>query len=226
MPLGDIALGQVDAEQHRGLLVEHRFGGVDVLGGDLVVIENAPRTEAHRLSTGTANGPEQPPVEAVHRAASAFPGQSGGLKFLELEALSDHVFGQRVPPRWREATAELSRGGGIEIAFGQVRAGRSGLVRFERGRIELLRGGIGGDQTAAAAAVALHAGAATGVADRVSDPIGQEFDCLDEADMLHLLHEGIDVTALPAAEAVEMTMVGADVKRRRLLVVERAEALE
>ena len=58
MTLGDIALGQVDAEEHRRLLIEHCFRGVDVLGGDLVVIEDAPRAETYRLATGAANGPQ------------------------------------------------------------------------------------------------------------------------------------------------------------------------
>ncbi len=46
MPLGDVALGQVDAEQHVGLLVQHRLGRVDVLGVHLVVVEDPARAEA------------------------------------------------------------------------------------------------------------------------------------------------------------------------------------
>ena len=44
--------------------------------------------------------------------------------------------------------------------------------------------------------------------------------------MLDLLDERVDVAALAAAEAVEVAVVGPDVKRRRLLVVERAQALQ
>ena len=44
--------------------------------------------------------------------------------------------------------------------------------------------------------------------------------------MLDLLDERVDVATLAAAEAVKMPVVGPDVKRRRLLVVERAQALQ
>jgi len=43
--------------------------------------------------------------------------------------------------------------------------------------------------------------------------------------VLDLLHEREHVTALAAAEAVEVAVVGADVKRRRLLIVERHNPL-
>ena len=44
--------------------------------------------------------------------------------------------------------------------------------------------------------------------------------------MFDLLHEGIDVAAFAAAETVKVTVVGTNVKRRGLLVVKRAQALE
>ena len=44
--------------------------------------------------------------------------------------------------------------------------------------------------------------------------------------MLDLLDECVDVATLAATEAVEVAMVGPHVKRRGLLVVERAEALQ
>src|SRR6185437_525124 len=62
--------------------------------------------------------------------------------------------------------------------------------------------------------------------DRVACSVGEQFDGLDEADVLDLLHERVDVTALSATEAVELAVVGPDMKRRRLLVVERTQALE
>jgi hypothetical protein len=60
----------------------------------------------------------------------------------------------------------------------------------------------------------------------VADTIGQQFDGLDEADVFDLLDEGVHVAAFAAAEAVEVTVVGPDVKRRCLLVVEGAEAFQ
>jgi hypothetical protein len=59
----------------------------------------------------------------------------------------------------------------------------------------------------------------------VPDPIGQHLDGLDEGDVFDLLDERVHVTAFAAAEAVEVTVIGPHVKRRRLLVVERAQAL-
>ena len=116
---------------------------------------------------------------------------------------------------------------GVEVALDQVLPRRRGLVGLQRLGVELLGRGVGGDQPAAAAPVALHVGRRrAGVGDGVADPVGEHLDGLDEADVLDLLQERVDVAALAAAEAVEVAVVGADVERRRLLVVERAEPLQ
>ena len=60
----------------------------------------------------------------------------------------------------------------------------------------------------------------------MADAVGEHFNRLDEADVLDLLDERVDVAAFAAAEAVEVAMVGPDVKRRRLLVVEGAQAFQ
>ena len=166
-------------------------------------------------------------MEPVHRAALALPRQPGRLEFLELESLAQQVLRQRVPARRREAAAEVRGGVGVEIAVEQVLPRRRGLVRLQRLGVELLRRGVGGDQPAAAAPVALHVGRRrAGVGDGVADPVGEHLDRLDEADVLDLLQERVDVAALAAAEAVEVAVVGPDVERRRLLVVERAQPLQ
>ena len=72
-------------------------------------------------------------------------------------------------------------------------------------------------------AVALHAGAAALVVDAVADLVGELLNRLDEADVLLFLQEGVDVAALPATETMKVPVVGADVERRRLLVVEGAQ---
>ena len=113
------------------------------------------------------------------------------------------------------------------MALGQVLTRRGGLVGLQCRGVELLRGGVGGEQPAAAAAVALHVGGrAAGVGDGVTDPVGEQFNRLDEADTLDLLQEGVGVAAFPAPEAVEVPVVWPDVERRRLLVVERAQPLQ
>ena len=124
MALGDVPLGVVEAEQHRRLLVQHGLGGVDVLRFVLVVVEQPACAEADDLAAGHPDRPQQPTVEAVHRAPTAFPGQPGRLEFLELKTLAQQVFCQRIPARRRESAAEMRGGLRIEIAVEQVlRAG-------------------------------------------------------------------------------------------------------
>src|SRR5215470_1893021 len=96
----------------------------------------------------------------------------------------------------------------IEIAVEEVLPRRCRLFGLQSVGVELLRGGIGGDQPAAAAAVALHAGRGAGVGDRVADAIGEQLDRLDEVDVLDLLDERVNVAALAAAEAVEVAVIG------------------
>ena len=103
---------------------------------------------------------------------------------------------------------------------------RGGFIGFQGSGIELLRGRIRGDEPAAAAAIALNGVAPAGVGDRVPDSVGQQFDGFDETDVFDLLDEGVDVAALATPETMEMTVVGADMKRRRLLIVERAQTFE
>lgn len=115
--------------------------------------------------------------------------------------------------------------GGVEIALGEVGAGRLGFGFAQPGHVELVRGRVGGDQPGAGAAVTLDRSAAALVVDLVADLVGELLDGLDETDVLDFLDEGVDVTALTAAEAVEQAVVGPHVERRRFLVVERAQAL-
>ncbi len=115
----------------------------------------------------------------------------------------------------------------VEVAVEQILPRRRGLVGLQGRGVELLRRRVGGQQPAAAASVALHVRRGrTRVGDGVADPVGEQLDGLDEADVLDLLDERVDVAALAAAEAVKMPVVGPDVKRRRLLVVERAQPLQ
>ncbi len=226
VPLGDVALGQVDTEQHRRLLVQQRLRRVDVLGFHRVVVEQPSRAEPDHLSGRRPDRPQQPAVEPVHRTAAALARQARRFELLEFKTLAQQMLCQGVPARRREAAAEATGGVGVEIALGQVRAGQLRLRRFQRRRIERLRLGVGGGQPAATSPIALHVGGrGAGVADGVPDPVGQQLDGLDKADVFDLLEEGIHVAALAAAEAVEVAVVGPHVERRRLLVVERAEAL-
>jgi hypothetical protein len=163
----------VEAEEHRRLLVQHGLGRIDVLRLVLVVVEQPARTEADDLPAGHPDRPQQPAVEAVHRAALALPRQPGRLELLELKPLAQQVFRQRIPARGCEAAAEMRRGLRIEVAVQQVLTGGGCLVGLQRLGVELLRGCVGGDQAAATAAVALHAGRRTGVGDGEADAVGE-----------------------------------------------------
>ena len=166
-------------------------------------------------------------MEPVHRAAAALPRQARGLQLFELKTLAQQMFCQRIPARRRKPATEMTGGVGVEIPLGQILPRRLRLRGFQRRGVERQRLGIGGEQPAATAPVTLHGGRRRpGVADRVPDPVGQQFDGLDEADVFDLLDEGVHVAALAAAEAVKVAVVGPHVKRRRLLVVERAQALQ
>ena len=121
----------------------------------------------------------------------------------------------------------MSGGLRVEVAVEQVLPRGRRLFGLQGRGIELLGGRVGGEQPAAAASVALHVRRGrTGVGDGVADPVGEQLDGFDEADVLDLLDERVDIAALAAAEAVEMPVVGPDVERRRFLVVERAQPLE
>ena len=75
----------------------------------------------------------------------------------------------------------MRRGLRIEVAVAQVLTRGRRLVGLQRLGVELLRGGVGGDQPAATSPVALHAGRRPGVGDGVADAVGEQFDRLDEA---------------------------------------------
>ena len=224
---GDVAFGQIEAEEHRGLLVQDGFGGVDVLGFHRVVVEDPPGPEADHLAAPRPDRPQQPAMKAIHRAAPPLPGQPGRLELLELETLAQQVLGQRVPPRRCEAAPEPGRRLGVEVPVDQVLAGRAGLLGGQGLGVELLRRGVGRQQPAAAAPVTLDVGRrAARVGDGVADAVGEQFDGLDERDVFDLLEERVHVTTLTAPEAVEVPVVGPDVERRRLFVMEGAQPLE
>ncbi|NCL73462.1 hypothetical protein AIIKEEIJ_00899 [Rhodococcus sp. YH1] len=164
-------------------------------------------------------------MEPVDGSAAPLFGQPGGLELGELEATGEQVLGEGIPAVGGVTAPEHLGRGLVEAALGQVvprrlRAGRTQLLG-----VELLRGRVGGDEPGAGAPVALHRRTAALVVEGVADPVGELLDGLDEADVLDLLQERVHVAALAAAEAVEVTVVGADVEGRGLLVVEGTQPL-
>jgi hypothetical protein len=63
------------------------------------------------------------------------------------------------------------------------------------------------------------------VVEGVAHTLGQSFDRFGETQGIDLLEEGVDVTALTAAETVVEACLGSHVKAWRALIVERAQAL-
>jgi hypothetical protein len=224
--LGDLPLGQVEPEQHLGLAVDRRVGAVEVLGLDAVVVEDPPGAEPDDLAAQVADRPQQPAVEPVDRAAPALLGQPGLDQLVHAEPGGQQVLGQHVPAGRGVPAAEPGGRGGVEAAAGQEPQRGRRLGGAQLLGVELGGPLVGVQQPGAGAAVALDRTAAALVGQPVAEPVGQPLHGLHEPDDLDLLHERERVAALAAAEAVEGAVRGAHVERRRLLVVERAQALQ
>ena len=121
-----VAAGQVDAVEHLALLVERGLGGVEVLGLDLVVVEDPARPEADRVAARVADRPQQAAAEPVVRrpALRHEPRRDG---FLVLEALLAEVPHQRLTVARGEADPELLRRGLVEPALAEELPARQRL---------------------------------------------------------------------------------------------------
>ena len=225
MTLGDVLLGVIEPEQHLRLLVQHGLRRVHVLA-EVVVVEQLARTETDDVSTEIADRPQQTAMESVDGALAALLRQAGCLQFGELEALRQQRLGHRVPACGGVTAAEGRRRSGVEVPFGEVVARNLRVGGSQLLGVVLLRGGVGSYQAGAGSAITCDRRPATLVVDLISDPVGELLDGLDKADVLLLLQEAVDVATLAASEAVEMTVMGTDVKRRRLLVVKGTQSLE
>lgn len=223
--LGDVLLGQVDAVEHLGLLVDRRLGRVEVLGAVVVVAELA-RAEADDIAADVPDGPHEAAAEAVDGAAATVLGEAGEDQFLVGEALAAQEAGEVVPAGRGVADAEVGGGGLVEAALGEELPADLGF-----GRVELVDVELGGDLVRldqADALPALVAGVVAAFLVPQGDARlrGEALDRLREGEVVDLHHEGEGVAALLAAEAVEESLAGADLEGGRLLVVEGAEALE
>ncbi len=223
--LGDVLLGQVDAVQHLGLLVDRGLGGVQVLGA-VVVVAQLAGTEADDVARGVADRPHEPAAEAVDGAAPPVLGEAGGDQFLVAEPLAAQVAGEVVPAGRAVADPEVGGGVLVEAALGEERPADLGLGALQGTDVELGGGLVGLDQPDAFAALVGGVVAALLVAQGDARLGGEALDRLREGEVVDLHHEGDRVAALLAAEAVEQALGGADLEGGGLLVVEGAEALE
>ena len=224
--LGDRALGQVDAVEHLGLLVERRLGGVQVLGAGIVVVELAG-AEADGRAGHVPDGPEQAAAEPVVQAALSLGHQPGGAQLLVPEAALPEVVQQMRPPLRGVPEAELHRVLLREPALGEEVAGGLGLGRAEGPTEELVRHLVRLEQATTAPRLRLvRAGAAVLVVQLHPHAGRQPLHGLRERGVLEFHEEADDVPVRAAAEAVVGAHAGAHVERRRPLVVERAQPLE
>lgn len=223
--LRDVLLGQVDAVQHLGLLVDRGLGGVEVLRAVVVVAQFAG-AEADDVARGVADRPHQPAAEAVDGAAPAVLGDAGGDQLLVAEALAAQKAGEVVPAGRAVADAEVGGGGTVEAALGEELAADLGL-----GAVQLLDVELGGrlvclDQPDPLTALVGGVVPALLVPQGDAGLGGEPLDHLGELEVVDLHHEGDRVAALLAPEAVEETLARTDLEGGGLLVVEGAQALE
>src|SRR5262249_57761623 len=116
--------------------------------------------------------------------------------------------------------------GQLEPAVGQDPARGQGGRPVQPFGIEFGGGLVGLQQPAALALLLAGDVAAPLVPELEAGPGREPLDRLREREVIDLLHELDDVPAVGAGEAVPQATGGGDVEGRRLLVVERAQALE
>src|SRR5690606_14515921 len=123
---------------------------VQVLRSLVVVIE-AARAEADRLPRDIPDRPDQAPAEAVVNAALSLRDEAGREQLLAGEALRGEGRRHPLPALRRVTDAEVRSRAGVEAALAEEAAPCFGLRRGQLRTEELGRGGVGGEQSCAAA---------------------------------------------------------------------------
>ena len=226
---GDLPLGQVQPVEDLALVEDGGLGGVEVLGA-LVLLRELARPEADGGSGDVPDGPDEAAAEAVVDAAPVLPAPAAqaGVDQLGLGvAGAAQVAGEVVPSGGRVADAEVRGGMAVEAPGREEVPPRLCL----RGGELLAEPGLG-------QAVGVHEAlpsarldpaphrAALLVAQLDPGAVSEVLDGLGESEVVDLLDEGDDVTALTAAEAVPVTELGADVEGGSAFVVKGAQPLE
>ena len=213
--VGDLPLGQVQPVEDLALVEDGGLGGVEVLGA-LVLLRELARPEADGGSGDVPDGPDEAAAEAVVDAAPVLPAPAAqaGVDQLGLGvAGAAQVAGEVVPSGGRVADAEVCGGMAVETPGREEVPPRLCL----RGGELLTEPGLGqavGVHEALPSARLDPAPYRTALLVAQLDPgaVGEVLDGLGESEVVDLLDEGDDVTALTAAEAVPVTELGADVE--------------
>ncbi|SIM58889.1 Uncharacterised protein [Mycobacteroides abscessus subsp. abscessus] len=224
LSLGDLPLGQIDAVEHLGLLVQGGLRGVQVLR-PLVILEQLPRPEADGLPRDGADGPDQAPPEPVVQSPPTLGEHTRGLQLLLGEAVVPQVLEQVGPALRGVADAEALRRGAVESAPAEETLGGGGLAGVELALEELLGDLVRVHQPLPPALLLPVRAAPVLVVQLVAHAGGQPLHGLGEAGVVHGHEEGDDVPGLPAAEAVVGAHLRADVEGGGALVVEGAQPL-
>ena len=205
------------------LLVDGGLGCVDVLGGQAVVVVEAAGAEAQDGAARVLDGPDDAALEVVPAAVLA--DEAGADELVVAEPRPRQVAVQRPAVLGGVAHAEPLGGGAVEAAPVEHAAGLDGLGGGELGGEEV-GGHLVGLHDAHPLSGRRRRAAVVDDAQLHAGPVGQGLDGLAEREVVDLLHEGDDVAALAAAEAVEQAARRRHLEARGLLVVERAQALE
>src|SRR5699024_10147690 len=185
------------------------------------------RPEADDGAGQVAYRPHQPSAEPVVAAALPLGEQPGGGQLLGGEVLLAQVPAQVVPALGGVADAEALGGGPVEPPAGEELPGGLRLRAGQLGGEVLGSHPVRVQQPLPAAGLVRGtARTAVGLVPQLHPGLGGErLHRLGEGEVVDLLHEGDDVAALAAAEAVPQAQVRAHVEGGAALVVERAQAL-
>src|SRR5690606_15008563 len=126
------------AVEHLRLLVDRRLRGVEVLRLDAVVVEDPPGPEAHRVTAGLPDRPQQTPAEAVVERAP-LGDQSTGHHLLGAEALLTQQSGEGLALARREADPEGLGRRLVETTLGEELAPGESIGAAQVVGVELLR---------------------------------------------------------------------------------------
>ena len=88
----NVLLGQIQAEEHLGLLVQHGLGRVHVLA-QIVIVEKLAGTKADDIAGHIANRPHETTVEPIDRPHPPHLGKTRLVKLLETKAQALQVLG-------------------------------------------------------------------------------------------------------------------------------------
>ena len=224
---GDFTLGQVKAVENLRLVVDRCFRSIQILRRIRVRIVQVPRTEPDGRTRNVADRPHQAPSETIVNAAVSLTGQAGGQNLRIRESTRAQQTRERIPRLWRIPDPELRTVGLRKTAVGQESAAWLCLVRHELFAVEILCHVVGIQEALTLPRFFLaYPPAAFFIVQRDRVTLGEHLDGFNEAHMVDLLDEADNVSTLTTSEAVPQADYGAHVKRRGLLIVERAQALQ